>query len=99
MYRTKEEFVQQAKVIESQTYYADGRWIDGAIYTNFAFAWDFVRDYKIFLGQGDFEKGWQIMIKKVEDRRMSGEKKADPTCGNWILWTILNELGVSRDRV
>lgn len=93
----RETLTSQARDLETYTYYPMGRYEDGAVYTALGRkVWDFMRQASAFLGDGDWEKGSQIIRAKVEARKLSGEMKADPDCGNWQLWIIFNELGVSR---
>lgn len=91
-----EELVEKAKSIEKFTYYPAGRSLDGATYSAIG-AREFIRKAFMHFGDGDYVKGMEYIESKTRDRQ-AHEPEADPKCGNWQLWTILNELGVSREQ-
>ena len=90
------ELIKQAREIEKKTFFPKGRSIDGAVY-NSGDTSDFLIDAFRYFGNGDAQKGKEWVLQKILERKQK-ESMADPECGNWWLWTILNELGVSRVR-
>jgi len=88
----KDTFFANIKEIEQSTWFSYGREIDGAPYTCLPKYWNWLGDAIQYFG------GWDGITALVETRKGNGEELADPYCGNWWLWTILNELGVSRVR-
>ncbi len=95
----KEELISWATKIEKACYYPDGRYVDGAIYTSLKEGvTEFISAAELFMGSGNLRAGHVYIVGKIDDRKQKGENKADRDCGNWELWTILNELDVSRER-
>lgn len=103
----REELIKIASGIEAISFVEHGRGIDGAPYETFD-AMDFFKLAFTYFGQqvtGDhpqhtscYALGEEFIISKVKERKKNGEPNANPNCGNWWLWTIFNELGVSRVR-
>lgn len=94
---SKEQLVALAKQVEQSCYYPEGRNVDGAVYSSLGLdIHEFVTAAEIFFGEGNLREGYNKIRNLTEARRRNGEHKADPYCGNWELWTILNEIGVSR---
>lgn len=86
-----DELLCLAKQIEELSLNPEGYVVDGSPYRCRAEATDFLRRAYPELGG----------IKKIQElirKRKANEPLADPNCANWVLWTILNELGVSRAR-
>lgn len=98
---SKEQLVALAKQVEQSCYYPNGRRSsDGAMYTALGIDInEFVIAAEMFFGDGNPRVGYNKIRELIETRRRNGEQRADPYCGNWELWTILNELGVSRVKV
>ena|SRR5258708_5425153 len=104
MMTDREAFIQKAIQVEQQSYWEKGRGIDGSPYE--AGDSDFLDEAFLFFGEqniapdgdkGDaYTVGEQFVVNKVMERRSNGEGNAQVNCGNWWLWTILNELNVSR---
>lgn len=92
----KEELIERAKQVEPESYFPVGREIDGAPYSWLNTDTTFFREAVTFFGEGQEWRGYQWLAVKVRERRENGEELADEECGNWWVWTIFNELGVSR---
>lgn len=79
--------------LEEHTYYPEGREIDGCPYSHNLY--DEQLEYYHLLR--DFLGGYLYIRHLVLERKVN-EPLANETCANWQLWTVLNELGVSRVR-
>lgn len=81
-----------ARAAELESRAPGGRFIDGAPYTCYdtpgSAVGKFLRAAEKWFG------GYDKLQAMVEERRRNGETKADPNCGNWILWTLFLKLGV-----
>lgn len=93
----KQELIDKAKQIEQDSFFFQGRDIDGAIYTVINEpTYTFIKQAMIFFGGGNWRKGREVIKNKIKTRKDDGEILANPECSNWLLWTILNKLEVSR---
>ena len=93
----REQLVCLAITVENASYYSDGRGIDGAPYSCSGYGVDeFMSIALNFFATQENTTRTRWIRAKVRERLNNGEKLADEYCGNWWLWTLLNELGVSR---
>lgn len=76
--------------VEKDTWFPNGRNSDGSVYTCLIRYWLWLDNMIRHLG------GINKIITLIKTRKNNGEALADSSCANWWLWTVLNELGVSR---
>jgi hypothetical protein len=96
--KNESELIAEARLVEAATWYPDGREFDGAPYQCNDYLYP---DLLLFMGTafqflGGEQRHGYLMVKDMIRERQKTEELADPFCGNWMLWTVLNALGVSR---
>ncbi|MFZ2199474.1 MAG: hypothetical protein WAV40_01660 [Microgenomates group bacterium] len=91
MNHSLEKLLNVAIEVEAECYFPPGRLIDGAPYTCLLKAPEFCE--KAIKLMGGYEIITNLILKRQETEHL-----ADANCGNWILWTILNEMEVSREK-
>lgn len=84
--------VEQGKLAEADCYYPHGRYVDGSPYS-YSF------QYRNFISEAIHLLGGPKNLEQLILERKKNEPLADPDCGNWMMWTILNEIDVSRERI
>lgn len=77
----RDQLIQRAIVIESETYFEHLRNEDGSPYSYVHADPQFWRDAVTFLGHGKSWEGYDWLRAKVRERLASGEEWADPECG------------------
>lgn len=78
--------------LETKSYYPRGRFLDGCPYTYLSESGPLIESFLSHVG--GLEELQAMIIARKES-----EPLADHECGNWMLWTIFNEMEVSRVRV
>jgi hypothetical protein len=92
----RQELIEFAKDVERYSWSEKGRDLDGAPYTAGGIARDFLDQAYLYYGNGVRRDGMYKVKAMVQQRKDDGEEHAEIICGNWFLWTVFNELGVSR---
>ncbi|MFH1959395.1 MAG: hypothetical protein ABIJ22_03660 [Patescibacteria group bacterium] len=88
----RKELALLAVRVEETSYLSSGRKPrDGSVYS--------LSDYDFFDAAISFFGGTNEIRRMTRERFEAGEVSADENCANWWLWTILNELGVSREMI
>lgn len=97
----KQELIKLAIEVEEEAYSPSrGRGIDRSPYTYGSRISQIFLDNALIFFVGDSNIPKTTWIKQqVAKRYNAGEKSANQFCTNWWLWTLLNILEVSRERV
>lgn len=85
------DLVPLAIELEAKSHFPRGRLIDGCPYTYLRESDPLVESFLDHIG------GLSVLEEMITARQVQ-EPSADPKCGNWMLWTIFNEMEVSRVR-
>lgn len=86
----REKLVKIAKKVEPLVWCPEGGEIDGCPYGAGKKSWELMDE-----AMSQYEGGLDTLKGMVEERKAT-EPLANFNCANWILWTLLNDLGVSR---
>lgn len=89
--------LQELKTLGAQVarecHYPPGRFIDGSPYTcGSEDAFHLINRAAAYYGS------YRKLEEFVKARKAAGEELADPNCANWILWTVMLEIGVDCEK-